>query len=196
MAKRSAERMYGTFASVTTIENDVVYRTCVFCGANKPIVDFPKNGVGPDGAAEYRTDCKVCYNVRRKANKSRSRKHHSDFIGGMKRRGEDVSNYTLQEWKECLLFFGGECAYCGCTPRKNQRLTRDHLDPWSQGGRTTQSNIVPACSSCNSSKGATDFKVWFMAQPFFSQERLNRIFKWRTILRMVGGGDKSAHYSG
>ena len=67
-------------------------------------------------------------------------------------------------------------------------MTRDHLEPVSEGGRTIQSNIVPACQSCNSSKGAEDFKDWFMKQPFFSQERLNRIFKWRTIIRQVEGG--------
>lgn len=189
MAKQKVERMYGAFPSLTLVEHGRLYRTCVFCGAKKPIENFPRNGTSASGEPEYRTDCKVCYNVRRNANRSRSRKHHSDFIGSMKRRGEDVSSFTHQEWKECLLFFGGECAYCGCTPRKGQRLTRDRLDPVSAGGLTAQSNIVPACSSCNSSKGATDFKVWFMAQAFFSQERLNRIFKWRTIMRMVQGGE-------
>jgi hypothetical protein len=27
-----------------------------------------------------------------------------------------------------------------------------------------------------------------MRQPFFSQDRLNRIFLWRTIMRQVGNG--------
>jgi hypothetical protein len=47
---------------------------------------------------------------------------------------------------------------------------------------------VPACQSCNSSKGAEDFRDWFMKQAFFSQERLNRIFKWRTIIRQTEKG--------
>jgi len=92
---------------------------------------------------------------------------------------------SYQEWKETLLYFEGACAYCGATPRKNQRLTKDHLLPISAGGKTIQSNIVPACSSCNGSKGSMDFKDWFMTQPFFSQNRLNKIFKWRTIMRQV-----------
>lgn len=163
------------------------FKVCTFCGEEKPIACFPKNGVDKVGHTKYRDDCKTCYNIRRREN--RTKKKHSDFIGGQKRRGEENPNFTHQEWKECLIFFGGECAYCGATTRKGQRMTRDHLEPVSCGGKTVQSNIVPACSSCNSSKGAEDFKQWFMKQSFFSQERLNRIFKWRTIIRQTEGGE-------
>ncbi len=175
------KKMYGEYTS-ETFSNGT--RRCVFCGQIKKLEDFPKNGKDANGKTAYRQDCKVCYNIRR--NENRNKKKHSDFIGGQKRRGEAEPRLSHQEWKEVMLFFGGECAYCGCTPRRNQRLTRDHLEPVSKGGTTTQDNIVPACSSCNSSKGAEDFKEWFMRQSFFSQERLNRIFKWRTIMRAVG----------
>lgn len=189
MGKSRNTRMYGTYPSETFKENGQLYRRCVFCGEVKPITDFPRNGTDKKGRPEWRQDCKCCYNIRRKEN--RTKKKHSDFIGGQKRRGEENPEFTHQEWKEALIFFGGECAYCGCTPRKGQRMTRDHLEPVSEGGRTIQSNIVPACQSCNSSKGAEDFKDWFMKQPFFSQERLNRIFKWRTIIRQVEGGARN-----
>lgn len=94
--------------------------------------------------------------------------------------------YSHQHWKETVIFFGGECAYCGKTMRKGERLTRDHLVPLSKGGTTTQDNIVPACAACNSTKGATEWHEWFMAQPFFSQERMNRIFRWRSIINAIG----------
>lgn len=181
------KRMKGSFAP------DMWYdgkgqriKRCTFCGEAKPIDCFPKNGVDSHGNAKYRDDCKTCYNIRRKEN--RTKKKHNDFIGGQKRRGEENPEFSHQEWKECVIFFGGTCAYCGGTVRKGQRLTRDHLEPVSKGGRTIQSNIVPACGSCNSSKGAEDFKDWFMKQPFFSQDRLNRIFKWRTIMKQLEGG--------
>lgn len=183
------KRMKGRYEPlmVTDIDGNTV-KVCSFCGEEKPIEDFPKNGVDANGNAKYRDDCKTCYNIRRREN--RTKKKHTDFIGGQKRRGEENPDFSHQEWKECLIYFGGECAYCGGTPRKGQRLTRDHLEPVSAGGRTIQSNIVPACASCNSSKGAEDFKEWFMKQSFFSQERLNRIFKWRTIIRQIEGGVK------
>lgn len=176
--------MYGVYESDT----DGNQRRCIFCGEWKPIEFFPKNGYTPAGDVARRLDCKVCYNIRRNENKTKKR--HSDFIGGQKRRGEEAPSLSHQEWKETMIFFGGACAYCGCTPKRNDRLTKDHLVPMSLGGLTVVGNVVPACRSCNSSKGAEDFKVWLMRQPFFSQDRLNQVFKWRTIMRQVGGEEE------
>ena len=183
MSKKS--RMRGAYASTRIKHDGELYQRCVFCGEVKPISDFPRNGTDKMGKADWRKDCKQCYNIQRKADRGA---YHSVFIASQRRRGEDDVQYTLQEWKEALIFFGGECAYCGGTPRKGQRLTKDHLKPVSRDGLTIQSNIVPACSSCNSSKGAEDFKEWYMSQSFFSQERLNRIFKWRSIITQIEGG--------
>lgn len=184
MMSRTSKRMYGKFDAETTVIEGEVYKRCVFCGEFKPLRDFPKNGVDENGRPKYRNDCKQCYNIRRRENATKKR--HTSFVSGMNRRGETDVSYTHQDWKETVIFFGGECAYCGKTTRKGERLTRDHLVPVSQGGTTTQRNIVPACSSCNASKGAKEWRSWFMAQPFFSQERMNRIFRWRTILAAAG----------
>lgn len=183
---KSTERMYGKFERVpdTTGTDGKTYRRCVFCGQTKWILDFGRSGANSDGTPRYRSDCKVCYNARRRENGQR--KVHSDFVGGMKRRGESSVSYTHQQWKETVIFFGGECAYCGRTMNKGERLTRDHLVPVAEGGTTSQSNIVPACSRCNSSKGKREWRDWFMKQDFFSQERMNRIFKWRSIMRASG----------
>lgn len=185
---RRKKRQASMFESQTEWREDgKLYRRCVYCGRWKPITDYPRNGVDEKKRPAYRQDCKTCYNIRRKEN--RFTKEHSDFVGGMKRRGETDVEYTHQDWKETLMFFRGTCAYCGCTPKKGQILTKDHLTPVKNGGKTIQSNIIPACRSCNCSKGADDFKDWYMRQPFFSQERLNEIFKWRTIMRLAEGYD-------
>ena len=161
MARR-ADRMYGQFESIDMTSSDgALHRRCKFCGEVKPIDEFGRS-------------------------ENRAKKGHTDFVGSMKRRGESNLNYTHQEWKETVIFFGGECAYCGRTMKKGERLTRDHLVPVAEGGATTQSNVVPACRSCNSSKGKSEWHEWFMRQPFFSQERMNRIFKWRSIMRASG----------
>lgn len=180
------KRMYGCFDPVPdkVSPTGLTNRRCVFCGEFKPITAFGRNGYDADGAPKYRQDCKVCYNVRRKENKLK--KTHSDFVGGMRRRGESSVSYTHQQWKETVIYFGGECAYCGRTMKKGERLTRDHLVPVAEGGTTCQSNIVPACGCCNSSKGKREWHEWFMTQPFFSQERMNRIFKWRAIMKAAG----------
>ena len=178
------KRMKGKFdTELIESENGIVLKTCTFCGMSKPLNDFPKNGKDEFGEPKYRDDCKTCYNIRRRENATK--KKHTDFVGGMKRRGEADVEYSHQQWKETVIFFGGECAYCGRTMHKGERLTRDHLEPVSEGGRTVQSNIVPACATCNSSKGATEWREWFMKQPFFSQARMNRIFQWRSILQQV-----------
>lgn len=178
---RKTKRMYGTYESIDLPNGN---RICRFCGKEKPLSEFGRNGTDKEGKPLYRYDCKVCYNVRRKENKAK--KSHSDFLGSMKRRGESDLSYTHQQWKETVIFFGGECAYCGRTMKKGERLTRDHLVPVAEGGETTQSNVVPACASCNSSKGKEEWREWFMRQSFFSQERMNRIFKWRSIMRASG----------
>ncbi len=183
MGKR-AQRMYGSYKTEDITVGDKVMRRCSCCGEVKPLQEFPRSGKTKDGLVNYRTECKVCYNIKRRENKTRTR--HASFVSGMKRRGEDNVEYNHQQWKETVIFFGGECAYCGRTMKKGERLTRDHLEPISRGGKTVQSNVVPACTSCNCSKGNTEWHEWFMKQPFFSQERMNRIFKWRSIMRAAG----------
>lgn len=58
--------------------------------------------------------------------------------------------YTVERGME-------ECIYCGST----DDLTFDHLIPQSEGGPDIISNQVPACQSCNSSKGARDVMSWY-----------------------------------
>jgi hypothetical protein len=43
------------------------------------------------------------------------------------------------------------CAYCG-NIFAGSRLTRDHVNPFSRGGRDTWMNVVTACRSCNERK--------------------------------------------
>lgn len=189
MARRRAKTMIGQYTSETYVdEQGMVVRRCTTCGDTRPLhTGYHRNGTDDAGCAVYRLDCKTCYNAKRKENRASNK--HAEFVGHQKHRGEDNVDYTYTEWREVVIFFGGCCAYCGRTMRKGETLTRDHLVPWSGGGRTTQDNVVPACGACNSSKGNKDFKDWFMKQPFFSQDRLNKIFQWRTIIRVAGGSD-------
>jgi len=58
-----------------------------------------------------------------------------------------------------LELFKGECAYCS-----NLWEEWDHIRPWYEWGMTTFNNIVPACKSCNCSKGKKDLEVWAAAK--------------------------------
>ena len=61
-------------------------------------------------------------------------------------------------WSVILERFGRACAYCGAT---GVDLQREHVTPYSKGGATDESNIVPACKPCNARKfDATWPVVW------------------------------------
>lgn len=55
------------------------------------------------------------------------------------------------------------CCYCASTVA----LSVDHLMPTSKGGKNTGDNLVWACRSCNSSKGASDVVEWLLRRNEF-----------------------------
>ena len=55
------------------------------------------------------------------------------------------------------------CCYCAST----DFLSVDHLIPTKKGGPNVGDNMVWACRSCNSSKGATDVLQWFANKQTF-----------------------------
>ena len=64
-----------------------------------------------------------------------------------------------------------ECAYCG---RRGHR-TIEHVIAVDAGGTNEPRNLVAACVSCNSSKGARPWRRWYRRQPFFDKARAARI---------------------
>ena len=75
-----------------------------------------------------------------------------------------------------LLAFGYCCAYCAEPLGKNPTL--DHVVPKAKGGLTTRENLVACCFSCNSRKGANNWKEWFRRQEFRSEGRELTIDEW------------------
>jgi hypothetical protein len=45
----------------------------------------------------------------------------------------------------------GVCHWCA-QPVPARELTMDHIVPLARGGKTTKSNVVPACKTCNTKK--------------------------------------------
>lgn len=66
------------------------------------------------------------------------------------------NDLTPEQWDAIREAWGG-CAYCGATDRP---LQRDTMLPISRGGRYTLENVVPACASCNASKGNDEVTGW------------------------------------
>ncbi len=62
---------------------------------------------------------------------------------------------TPSDWLDILQQFGNACAYCRRPFGIRLKATMDHVLPLSLGGLHTKENVVPACRSCNSRKGAS-----------------------------------------
>ena len=67
-----------------------------------------------------------------------------------------------------------QCAYCG----SEENLTIDHIVPQSKGGADFTKNVVCCCHDCNQSKGHEHWKLWYVQQDFYSEERFNKIEEW------------------
>lgn len=91
------------------------------------------------------------------------------------KRRKIISTFTNEEWEVTKNHFMNKCAYCGS---EQCDLTRDHVLPISKGGYNVQSNIVPSCKSCNSSKKDKDMEIWFKSHEFYDENRLQKIYDW------------------
>lgn len=86
---------------------------------------------------------------------------------------ESESRITSQEWEAALRFFEDRCAYCGA--KSTRPLQQDHFIPQSKGGNLSAKNVIPACCSCNASKGGRDPWAWYKGQPFFTNQKAEKI---------------------
>lgn len=101
---------------------------------------------------------------------------HKDYIFAL----ETMSRKEARRlWREGIkACWNHQCAFCNAIPIADESLTLDHVKPKSAGGEDLTSNLIPACSSCNSDKGSTEWKTWFRAQPFYSEMREKEIESW------------------
>jgi len=67
-----------------------------------------------------------------------------------------------------------KCAYCD----SEENITLDHITPQCKGGLDIKTNVVSCCHSCNQSKGHEHWKLWYVQQNFYREERLNKIEEW------------------
>ena len=70
-----------------------------------------------------------------------------------------------------------ECIYCGEKHHEHD-LTIDHVHPRTMGGTNITSNCVPACRSCNQSKGSQNWITWFRDNFPPNQFRETLILTW------------------
>ena len=84
---------------------------------------------------------------------------------------------TKEQWLEMMEFFEFKCAYSGKSLNKDNRSI-DHIIPLFNEGEHEIWNCIPMLKNLNSSKGINDMLDWYQQQDFYSEERLNKIYKW------------------
>lgn len=58
------------------------------------------------------------------------------------------------EWQDIKSSFGDKCSYCGEGPTKENRgIVADHVVPATDFGEFVKGNVIPACQTCNDSRG-------------------------------------------
>jgi 5-methylcytosine-specific restriction endonuclease McrA len=67
--------------------------------------------------------------------------------------GNGITATRINEILESTM---GHCCYCG----QKRKMTLDHVVPLARGGGHDESNVVPVCAKCNSSKKDRTFIIW------------------------------------
>ena len=130
-----------------------------------------KEIISESGRRYYQNNKEKCVAARRKWNKE----HREILIFGTQQYRSQRKNLectlTIDQWERIKAHFDNQCAYCG----REQSLVREHFIPTKSGGGFTQDNILPACASCNSSKGDKNFFEWYPKYRHYSKQREEKI---------------------
>ncbi len=106
-----------------------------------------------------------------------------------KRRMSRVDNDLNEvQWGALRDAWGG-CAYCGSSEATMQR---DCVQPISRGGRYTLENVVPACGTCNASKGNREVTSWMRRRALDERAFLARCFTIQRVLARTLALDSNA----
>ena len=105
-----------------------------------------------------------------------------------------------KSWRESLCkITKHKCIYCG---KPSESL--DHIHPMSKGGKSSTSNCVPCCLSCNGKKSDFEVLSWYRKQKFYDPRRAMAIRAWlegdlRLAIRLLqwvnpDSKEKNKHY--
>lgn len=129
---------------------------CELCGREKPAEAFLAGKARKPSRA-----CASCRNKRRAAHiKSYYRSLPPDKRHTLthKRRADEYGVEHVEYSRTAILArWSHRCAYCNA-----RAVHLDHVEPLSRGGADVESNIVPACATCNLSKGAKTLAEWVL----------------------------------
>jgi len=70
---------------------------------------------------------------------------------------------------------GLACCWCGHAVEEGERLTLDHLRPYSRGGSNAPANLVTSCAHCNSARGTRSVAAFARAVAEYTQQNAGEI---------------------
>ena len=142
----------------------IAERTCTFCGATKPIVDFPRR------QGKFRTTaahCKACDNARageyyrdhkeqclayaKEWAKQNAEKRRSIAANWSARARAGTDDYV--DLVAVMERDAGHCYICDGAILDGERIAFDHVIPLSRGGTHTAENVRLTHYICNARKG-------------------------------------------
>ena len=90
---------------------------------------------------------------------------------------------SKEQWLEMMEFFNWCCAYSGEYIGGNDNKDRsiDHIIPLNKNGEHEIWNCIPMLRKYNNGKQDQNMLEWYILQPFYSKERLNKIYEWIKI---------------
>lgn len=121
------------------------------------------------------------------------------FNKSNKRRNKEENQgngITKEQWYEMMNFFDWKCAYSGEKMESNKTTngrTIDHIVALDNNGENEIWNCIPMKKGYNTSKHTKYMLEWYLKQPFFSIERLTKIYEWRIYAywKWNGGNNES-----
>lgn len=129
-------------------------KVCRLCGRGRPASEFL--------AGKAKRPSTSCASCRRKAQQRHIKNHYRRLSPDErhrithKRRAEAYGvEHVAYSRTAILKRWNYACAYCGA-----HATHLDHVHPLSKGGADAEHNIVPACATCNLSKGAKTLAEW------------------------------------
>jgi 5-methylcytosine-specific restriction endonuclease McrA len=169
-------------------------KICSRCTQEKDIIEFSRDRRKKDGLRTYCKKCgretfsswldknreerkKYCREWHKEHRESERKKHRQWKLDNPeknaaheRKRRQNAANVggegiTVEQQNQLYEDYCYRCAYCG----KKVKLTLDHIVPVSKGGRHEIDNAVPACASCNSSKGNKSLLLFMRQQNYLTK---------------------------
>ena len=190
--KENKEKIIDKYKFIEIIKSNKVWNHCPFCikvctKCGKILVANENNfNMDENGMYGLVSKCKECCAEYKKQWRQENQNKTFNYNNQRRYYENHGNGISKEQWYEMMNFFDWKCAYSGeyLGGKQNENIRSiDHIIPLSKGGDNEIWNCVPMLKKYNKSKFNNDVVDWFKTQNFYSEERLNKIYKWTEYAR-------------